>query len=73
VDDEGGKVGENVDRIARPCLWKPLTSALSVFSLSLFIHAFRPSSIIAGTALAGTRVMNRMSVGGGGTGPVALR
>jgi hypothetical protein len=39
VDDEGGKVGENVDRIAQACLLKPLISAFLRFFLLLFLHA----------------------------------
>ena len=47
----------------------------SLFKISspFFLHAFHGSVIIGVTALAGTRVMNRMSVEGGGAGPVALR
>jgi hypothetical protein len=72
-DDEGGGVAENVDRIAGTCLCKPLISALPRLSLPPLIHALPDSPIIGVTALTGTRVMNRMSVEGGGAGPAALR
>jgi hypothetical protein len=39
----------------------------------IFVHALPASSIIPAIALAGTRVMNRMSVEGGGAGLVARR
>jgi hypothetical protein len=61
---EGGAGRRNVDRIRLACLWKPLISAHPEFFSLLFLHALPGSLIIAVTALAGTRVMNRMSVGG---------
>jgi hypothetical protein len=50
-----------------------LLSGIPRFFSLIFLHALRDSHIIAVTALTGTRVMNRMSVEGGGAGPVALR
>jgi hypothetical protein len=62
-----------VDRIVPVGLWEPPVSRLPRFFFLLFLHVVPHSPIIAVTALTGTRVMNRMSVEGGGAGPVALR
>jgi hypothetical protein len=73
VGDEGSEIGENVDRQGRRASRNRRFPGLSHFSSPFFLHVIAGSAIIAVTALAGTRVMNRMSVEGGGAGPVALR
>jgi hypothetical protein len=67
------KADKSVDRIMDAIFAMLRSCCLSHFSSPFFVHGLLPPLIIAVTALAGTRVMNRMSVEGGGAGPVALR